>query len=257
MMALNHKVALVTGASRGLGRAIGEALLSRGVAVGLLDVLQEDGERTAAELSAQHGADKVMFVMCDVSKQEQLTAAWNTCEAKLGKPDLLVNNAGIADENNWQRTISVNLGGCIAGTLLAMERMGKASGGEGGRVVNVSSIAGVKNIPFGPIYSASKSGIVGFSRALGHPLHLSLSGVQVQCICPAMIQTPFFIDAMKTPFSTEIAKIAAKAAGTLQYMSPETVATALISLIEGGANGAVMVVEPEKEPYYVDASVLP
>uniref|UniRef100_A0A2P2HZK9 15-hydroxyprostaglandin dehydrogenase [NAD(+)] n=1 Tax=Hirondellea gigas TaxID=1518452 RepID=A0A2P2HZK9_9CRUS len=251
---MDHKVALVTGAARGLGRAMTVALLDKGVKVCIADVLEEVGKATTKELQEKYGQKQVYFVFCDVTKPEQFKDAWNKCEEDLGTPTLLVNNAGIGDEQNWKKTLDVNLGGCIAGTLLAMEKLTKKDGGSGGRVVNISSIAGIKTLPFGPIYSATKSGIVGFSRALGHPLHYSLTGVQVQCLCPSLAETTFIQEAMKTAFSDDIRKATAKITGTFTALTPETVAAAFVKLIEEGPNGAVLVVEGAKEPYYVYAS---
>lgn len=253
---MEHSVALVTGAARGLGRAMAEALLDKGLKVCIADVLGDVGEATAEELGAKYGKDKVSFNLCDVTKQDEFEATWDKCEETLGKVDLLINNAGIGDEQNWKRTLEVNLGGCIAGTVLAYNRMSKKEGGGGGgRVINIASIAGVKTYPFGPIYSATKSGIVGFSRSLGHPLHLSLTGVKVQCLCPALIETSFVAQCVKTPFSPDIAKAMGKSVGSFEVMPVGEAVAALLQLIADDRNGGVLVVEPGKEPQYVEPSL--
>ncbi|XP_042230223.1 15-hydroxyprostaglandin dehydrogenase [NAD(+)]-like isoform X2 [Homarus americanus] len=252
-MQIQGSVVLITGAARGLGRSFTEALLARGAKVCVADVDTATGSATVQELQDQHGADNVIFAHCDVTKDEDFKGAWETTEEKFGKVNLLINNAGIGNEQNWQKTINVNLGGCMRGTLLGLEKLGVNKGGEGGVVVNISSITGLKAAPFGPIYGATKHAIVGLTRNLGSDFHLKVSGVKVQALCPSLVKTDLLVNSIKSAFSTEVAQALSKFAGTLKDMSAETVANALMKLLEEGRNGGCMVVEAEKDPYYVDA----
>lgn len=236
-----------------MGRAVAEALLQKGIKVCIADVLQEVGEATAGELGAKCGQENVFFDLCDVSRDEQFKATWVKCEEKLGKLDLLVNNAAVGDEQNWRKTLEVNLGGCIRGCLMAYDSMSKKEGGGGGgRIINVSSMVGLKTNPILPVYCSTKYGIVGLTRALGHPLHQSLTGVKVQCLCPSFMVTSFLEDSVKTPIGLEISKQIETIHKTLPV---ETVAAALLQLISDDRNGGVMAVESGKEPYYVEPNL--
>ncbi|KAK7079652.1 hypothetical protein SK128_025837 [Halocaridina rubra] len=251
-MQISGNVAIVTGSARGLGRSFAETLLARGAKVCLSDVDAEKGLETEKELQAAHGADNVVFVKCDVTKDEDYNKLWDTATEKLGPVMLLVNNAGIGNEKNWQLTMDINVGGCIRGTNLALERMGANKGGSGGVVVNVASIAGLKVVPFGPVYASSKHAIVGYSRSLGHEFYYGINKVKVQCLCPSFVQTDLLVNSKANAFSPEVAAVLGKIAGTFKYMSAETVSEGLIKLIEDGKNGGCLVVEAEKEPYYVE-----
>lgn len=254
-MEIKGSIAIITGAARGLGRAFAEALLNRGAKVCVADVDNEQGQATVAELQAKHGEANVMFFSCNVTNDEHFKGAWDATVEKLGPVNLLINNAGIGNEQNWEKTIEVNLGGCMRGTLLALERMGTNKGGSGGVVVNISSITGVKANPFGPIYSASKHAIVGLTRSLGHDFHLKICGVKVQALCPSLVKTELLANSIKNAFSPEVAQGISKFASSFKDMTAETVAAGLVKLLEDGRNGGCMVVEAEKEPYYVDAPI--
>ncbi|XP_066976388.1 15-hydroxyprostaglandin dehydrogenase [NAD(+)]-like isoform X1 [Macrobrachium rosenbergii] len=254
-MPIIGSVALITGAARGLGRSFAQALLARGAKVCVTDINEEQGKVAETELQAEHGANNVMFVKCDVTKDEDFRNAWSKATDTLGTVGLLINNAGIGNEKNWQLTVDVNLGGCMRGTLLALEKMGADKGGAGGTVVNVSSIAGLKVVPFGPTYATTKHAIVGLSRSLGHDFHYAYTKVKVQCLCPSFVQTDLIVDSKKTAFSPQCAAVLEKIGGTLKYMTAETVANGLVQLIEESRNGGCMVVEADKDPYYVDPPV--
>lgn len=255
-MEIAGSVAIVTGSARGLGKNFAETLLARGAKVCICDIDVARGATTETELQASHGADNVLFVKCDVTKDEDYKNVWDLTTEKLGPVNLLVNNAGIGNEKNWQLTMDVNVGGCIRGTTLALERMGTNKGGAGGVVVNVASIAGLKVVPFGPIYATTKHAIVGLSRSLGHDFHYGLTKVKVHCLCPSFVQTDLIANSKETAFSPECAAVLSKIAGTLKYMSAETVSNGLVKLVEDGKNGGCLVIEADKDPYYADPPII-
>ncbi|XP_047501473.1 15-hydroxyprostaglandin dehydrogenase [NAD(+)]-like isoform X1 [Penaeus chinensis] len=254
-MQIQGSVVLITGAARGLGRCFAETLLARGAKVCLTDIDADAGAEAVAELQAQHGSDNAMFFKCDVTKDEDFNGAWDAAVEKFGPVTLLVNNAGLGNEQNWQLTLNVNIGGCTRGTLLALERMGVSKGGAGGSVVNVSSITGLKPAPFGPIYCATKHAIVGLTRSLGHAFHHSMSKVTVQALCPSLVKTDLLANSSKTAFSPEVAAAMLKLGGSIKIMTPEYVSAALVKLIEEGPNGGCMAVEADKEPYLVEPPI--
>ncbi|XP_069797087.1 15-hydroxyprostaglandin dehydrogenase [NAD(+)]-like isoform X2 [Narcine bancroftii] len=140
-MALSGKVALVTGAAQGIGRAFAEALLQDGCKVVLLDFNKNAGESCKNALDMEYQSADSLFIACDVASEEQLKCAFKKAVEHFGSLDILCNNAGINNENKWEQTISVNLISVIRGTYLALEYMSKQNGGKGGIIVNVASLA--------------------------------------------------------------------------------------------------------------------
>ncbi|KAM8834609.1 15-hydroxyprostaglandin dehydrogenase [NAD(+)]-like [Synchiropus picturatus] len=192
MASVAGKVAVVTGAAAGIGRAIAESLLRSGAKVALLDVDEASGRSTKEALDQEFGAATSLFVKCDVQSEEELKAALQKAADTFGGIDILCNNAGILHEGEWEKTVSVNLMGVIRGTYLGLEHMSKQSGGRGGVVVNVASMAGIGPLPSCPVYTATKSGVVGFTRAMAIASQASGYGVRFNTLCPGFVQTELF-----------------------------------------------------------------
>ncbi|XP_059408499.1 15-hydroxyprostaglandin dehydrogenase [NAD(+)]-like isoform X2 [Carassius carassius] len=165
-MSLHGKVALVTGGAQGIGRAVVEHLLENGTKVALVDLNQSVGEECKSDLDGQFGEDNCIFIQCDVTNAGKLKDAFQNTVKKFGRLDIVINNAGINNEKNWEKTIEVNLTSVIQGTYLALEHMSKEYGKEGGVIINVSSMAAFLHSPHQPVYTATKHGVIGFSRAI-------------------------------------------------------------------------------------------
>ncbi|MGH0164933.1 UNVERIFIED_CONTAM: hypothetical protein FKN15_048256 [Acipenser sinensis] len=108
-MALAGKVALVTGGAQGIGRAVAEALLQNAAKISLVDFNQEVGEQCITCLDQEFGSDNCLFIQCDVTDREKLQDAFKRTVEHFGKLDIVINNAGINNEKNWEKTIEVNL----------------------------------------------------------------------------------------------------------------------------------------------------
>ncbi|KAF9551776.1 hypothetical protein EC957_004099 [Mortierella hygrophila] len=171
-MHVENKVAIITGASSGLGKALAERLVSKGAKVILGDIDLKDGLRLANELNYGKKEEVAYFVQCDVTKYDQQAALFTAAQTHFGRVDIIANNAGIAenaplweDEKGiWKKVIDIDLSAVVEGTRLGIEAL-KKQGGEGGVIINTASLAGLYPQPRTPVYSAAKFGVVGFTRS--------------------------------------------------------------------------------------------
>jgi 3-oxoacyl-[acyl-carrier protein] reductase len=190
------KVALVTGASRGIGRACALALGEAGwsVAVGHRD--SESEAKTTAEAVEAAGGD-ALVVQLDVSEEASVVEAFRRIEAELGAVAGLVNNAGTRHDglsvkystDLWEKTLSTNLTGPFLCSRQALRGMLRA---HWGRIVNISSAAALRGNPGQAAYISSKAGIVGLTRALA--IEVGSRGVTVNAICPGLVDTELVAD---------------------------------------------------------------
>lgn len=241
---VNGRVALVTGAASGMGRAISHLLADEGASVVVLDQVAEGVDRVADEIEAVGG--QAMRVVLDVRDRDAIAALPARVRDELGPLDILINNAGvmavapIASEefaSEWDRAIAINLSAhahFIRAFLSDLKRDGE------GRVVNIASTEGIGASAYASPYTASKHGVIGLTRALA--VELGTQGVTVNCVCPGPIRTgmtEIFDEAQKTKFARRRVPLG-------RYGEPEEVAHATFALILPAASftqGAVVVVD--------------
>ena len=195
-MIFDGQVAIVTGAGQGIGKAIALQFAKEGASVAVIDINEKTANNTAQEIN-RLGRQAVVRI-ADVSNPELVEAAVNTIASKFGHIDVLVNNAGIEKRApffeitpaDWQRQLDVNLSGTFYCSQSAARHMAKR---KYGRIVNISSVAGL----IGPIdlaaYGTTKAGIVGLTRAAS--LDLADFGITVNAIAPGPIETELMLGA--------------------------------------------------------------
>ncbi|HXT94225.1 MAG TPA: glucose 1-dehydrogenase [Trebonia sp.] len=190
---LDGEVAIVTGASRGIGLGIARGLRAAGARVGLIARHAEALEAAASELAGQPGPD-VACADADVADSDALTAAVARLQADLGDVTVLVNNAGVIDRTPsdglssqaWRRVFATNLDAAFAAARAAAPSMRAAGGGA---VVNVTSLSAHFGVRRAASYGASKSGLLGLTRALA--LEWAADGIRVNAVTPGYIDTDF------------------------------------------------------------------
>lgn len=192
-MSLAGKVAVVTGSTRGIGRAIADALLDEGASVVISSRRQRDVDRTVAECR-RRGKGTAAGIACDVRNHQQVRQLMDFAVQELGGLDILVNNAGVAyfapvadlKPEEWQEIIGTNLTGVFYCCHEAIPKM-RARGG--GYIVNIGSLAGTNAHPTMTAYNASKFGLLGFSEALFQEARAD--GIRVSHILPGSVETEF------------------------------------------------------------------
>lgn len=191
-MRLNGKVAVVTGASRGIGRAIALRLAEEGAAVVVnYSQNEEAAAETAAKIAGTGG--RALTLQGDVSSREDCQNLAEKTIAKFKKIDILINNAGITRDNivarmkpeEWQQVIDTNLTGCFNCTQAFMRPFIKQK--SGGAIINIASVVGVAGAAGQANYAAAKAGIIGFTKALAR--ELAGRRITVNAIAPGFVDT--------------------------------------------------------------------
>lgn len=199
-MRLKDKVAIITGAASGIGKATAKLFAEHGARVVVADIDSEGGEQTVAEIRVPENAAR--FIQTDVTvKTDTQNLVAQTVDI-YGKLDILFNNAGIAmrlpvaelPEEDWHRCLNVNLNGvflCAKAAIPAMQENGS------GVIINMSSIYGIVGADVRAAYVASKGAVTNLTR--GMALDYAQDNIRVNCICPGFVETPLVAGVINTP----------------------------------------------------------
>ncbi|VVC89712.1 unnamed protein product [Leptidea sinapis] len=180
------KVVLVTGGANGVGAGLVRELLARNARhVAFLDVAEREGSTLESELNNKFGALRAKFIKCNIADETELNHAYQQIINKYRRLDVLVNNAAILsnDEDNYRAMIDVNLCGTIASTLKAVGVMRSDKGGNGGTVINVSSLLAFNPSTHLPVYGATKAAVLQFTNYLATEDSYSTTNVRIVTVC--------------------------------------------------------------------------
>lgn len=227
---LSGKVAIVTGAARGIGKAIAEKLSALGAKVVIADLpnVQAEGEQVAATLKDS------LYIPVDVTQSDQVENLVKKTIEKYGSLGMMVNNAGIVGKaggntgectlENWDNTMKVNMYGVFYGLKYGLPAIRDTAGS--GAVVNISSIAGMLGARGLPAYSASKAGVINLTRSAA--LDFAKHKIRVNSICPTGVRTPMIAEAYSRLTPEEVEEMLGSMNPIPGVVEPEDIANATI-----------------------------
>jgi NAD(P)-dependent dehydrogenase (short-subunit alcohol dehydrogenase family) len=238
MGALDGKVALITGAGSGIGRATAERFAAEGARVCAVDFDDDAGRAVAAAAGGT-------FVHADAGEAAEVDAAFAACESELGGVDVAYLNAGIAigvaditalTDAEYHRIMRVNVDGVVWGTRAAIPALRRRGGGA---IVATSSLAGLIPFPFDPVYDLGKHAVVGFIRSVAPTLHAM--NITANTVNPGMTDTNIIGADAKAVFE----------ANDFPLMPASQIADAVLTIVTTGRTGECWVCQPgrEAEPY--------
>ncbi|MBV4417227.1 3-oxoacyl-[acyl-carrier-protein] reductase [Clostridium tyrobutyricum] len=227
-LGLNNKVALITGGTRGLGRAIAEKLAQQKVKVIVTGTNEDRAKQAANEISLAYNIE-TLGLKHDVSSEESTKEVVKYIINKFERIDILVNNAGITSDGimmmmkkeNWDKVLDINLTGAFNCTKFVSKYMLKQ---KSGNIVNISSVVGITGNIGQANYSASKAGLIGFTKTVAR--ELAGRGITVNAIAPGCISTDMTSKLSDKTSQEILSKIPMK-----KYGSPESIANAVLFLV--------------------------
>ncbi|HQT80296.1 MAG: hypothetical protein B7Z80_21305 [Rhodospirillales bacterium 20-64-7] len=261
MSRLDGKVALISGAARGIGGETAQLMAKAGAKVVIGDVLDEQGRQTVAAINGAGG--QADYVHLDVTKEVDWTAAVDLAVSKFGKLDILVNNAGVfigkgieeISLAEWEKLVAVNMTGVFLGTRLAAPALREAArtSEHGSAIVNLASIAGIVGSQLDPLYSMTKGGVTLFTKSAALEFGRKGYRIRVNSIHPGIIQTDMgeqtFVSRARRTGSNDTAAVRQTVTDTVPWGRlgvPADIAKGIVFLASDDAgymNGAGLVVD--------------
>ena len=247
-MRLDGKVAIITGAASGIGRASAELFSREGARVVIVDINKEAGEQARDMITGEGG--EALFIQADVSRARDCESMVKETVNRFGRLDILFNNAGVessysfmADQSmeEWDRLIAVNFKGTLYGTRFGVEQMLNNGGGV---IINTSSVAGLSGFFFQSVYGATKAAIINIT--LNTALEYGPMNIRANCICPGAIDTPILRSALKDIQMENVEEIITAQIPMGRIGNPEEVARVALFLASDEASyvsGAVITVD--------------
>jgi 3-oxoacyl-[acyl-carrier protein] reductase len=243
---LTNKVAIVTGASRGIGKATALALATEGAKVAINYANSSAAAEETAQTIIEAGGEAVA-IQGDVSQAEEVESLFQQTIAKFDRLDILVNNAGITRDNlllrmkieDWQAVIDLNLTGVFLCTRAASKIMLKQ---KSGRIINITSVAGQMGNPGQANYSAAKAGVIGFTKTVAK--ELASRGITVNAVAPGFIETDM-TSGLKADPILQLIPLARygkpeEVAGTIRFLAADAAAAYITGQVFNVDGGMVM-----------------
>ena len=232
-LSLEDRVAVVTGAARGIGKAIAETLARSGADVVVVDIQADLAEVTAREIATGTGR-RMIALEVDVTDRESVRHMVDHTIEEFGRLDILVNNAGITRDNlimrmkeeDWDQVLDINLKGAFNCSQAVVRQMMKQ---HYGRIVNISSVSGVSGQAGQTNYSSSKAGLIGFTKALAK--EVGSRNITVNAVAPGFIETELTADLPR-----EIRDMSIKLTPVGRFGTPQDIANAVAFLVSDEAS---------------------
>ncbi|MCL4417913.1 MAG: 3-oxoacyl-[acyl-carrier-protein] reductase [Actinobacteria bacterium] len=191
-MKLENKICVITGGAAGIGKKISQCFLQEGATVYIFDINQVQGDNTIKDLSSIYGKERVFYKNVNVADESQVEKALDEIAAIHQSVDVLVNNAGITRDNlimrmsleDWKKVIDINLTGSFICSKSVIRHMIKK---RSGKIINISSIVGIRGNAGQCNYSASKAGLIGLTKSLAR--EVASRSIMVNAIAPGYIET--------------------------------------------------------------------
>ena len=232
---LDGKVALITGAASGIGKATAELLASEGARICVVDLTDDEGHRVADSLGG-------LFVQADMGESKDVDNAFDACVSELGRVDIAYLNAGIAighseldtlTDDVYERIMRVNVDGVVYGARAAIRTMERAGGGA---IVATSSLAGLIPFPPDPVYALTKHAVVGLIRSIAPTI--AAKGITANTVNPGITDTKIL--------SADAKKLLGDAG--FPIMPATQIAEAVLTIVTTGRTGECWVCQPGREP---------
>lgn len=247
-MKLKDKIAVITGAGSGIGRATARLFAQEGARIAAADINVAEGEETCRLISG--GGGEAIFVQTDVARVAEAEKLIRTVKERFGRIDVVINNAGVelprslldTSEEDWEWVVSIDLKGVYFVSKYAVAEMIKAGGGA---IVNISSAAGILGFPMMTAYCTAKGGVIALTRAVA--IEYAAHNIRVNCVCPGVVDTPMsrgFFDSLPNP--AEVRRMYEEQTPVKRFARPEEIARTVLFLASEDASyltGAVIPVD--------------
>ncbi|XP_045491348.1 15-hydroxyprostaglandin dehydrogenase [NAD(+)]-like [Colias croceus] len=254
-MSAVDKVVIVTGGSNGIGAEIvGQFLQGGAKYVAILDISEDAGRSLENKLNKKHGDKRAKFIKCDVTNDDELKAAFDEVIADNGYFDVVVNNAGIADETKYKKAIEINLTALVTSTLKSIELMRKDKGGRGGTIINISSIGALSlTCPTVFIYCSTKAAVLQFTTAMGMKPYYDKTNVRMITVCFGVTNTDI-LGSLQS-FDPIVSESLPQLVQSYGIQTPEEAGKGVVEVYEKGESASVWLIESSEPPRNITENI--